>query len=233
MRLNNQINLNYYPNLFNVNNNETIYLKQNQENLNGFIYQYKYCPKTKKAHFTYVSKGIEAIFDIEADILKRTASPLIQALHRDDVGLIRYKFYESMNNLSKWNLDFRVYIPGKGIVYLRGQGNPKQLEDGSFLWNGYIRDITDMKNNETTNKTVISKIVHRNNELLSIANIVSYNIYLSYEEFKYLLKKSKKTENLEEKRKIISCLKEISKSFSKDKAYIDEIINTNLDFKEE
>jgi PAS domain S-box-containing protein len=52
---------------------------------------------------------------------------------------------ESMQTLDKWQADYRVVLPSKGIRWIRGEGDPVLLRDGTFLWTGYMRDITERK----------------------------------------------------------------------------------------
>ena len=49
----------------------------------------------------------------------------------------------SPGTLEPWHCVFRVVLPVRGLRWLEGDSVPERLGDGSILWHGYIRDITE------------------------------------------------------------------------------------------
>lgn len=124
---------------------EQIALQKLLEQTNGLIYQFQYFPDTNIYCFPFASKGIWNVYEITADQVKHDATPALNRLHHDDVIPVYEVMQQSMKTLKSWDHDFRVILPSKGERWLRGHGQPEKLDDGSYLWNGFINDITDQK----------------------------------------------------------------------------------------
>lgn len=109
------------------------------------MYQFEYNPKTNIYSFPYTSSGILQLYELSPNEVKKNASKALGRIHHEDVKIVFGLIQESMRTLDKWFSDFRVILPSKGIRWLRGEGSPELLENGNYLWNGFIQDTTDRK----------------------------------------------------------------------------------------
>ncbi len=235
MKLLKQVSTDYYPNLQKVKDIE--YSAESEErvkgvnfekllgDLSGLFYQFQHFPDINKSCFPFVSKGIEDIYEVNSEDLKTDASPVISRIHRKDIDKLRNIFYNSMENLSAWNIEYRVVLPIKGLRWLRGQGKPERLKDGSILWNGHIVDITDQKLQQELNLDTINKIEDQNSRLLNFAHIVSHNLRTHSGNFESLLEMTDDTENIDEKLEMISYLKKVSHGLSDTISHLNEIVD--------
>jgi len=194
-------------------------------NLNGFIYQLKYFPKTKQLSFPYVSSGLKNIYGISPEVLKRTASPILSKFYKGDFANVQHKLYASMINLSTFSVDYRLVLPNNDIKWLRTQAKPMRLDDGSFVWSGYVKDISHLRIDESSSFQVSRP--SKNGEILNLVKIISQNLNSNFEQFNTLYNKLAMSSCVDEKQKIISFLREISTKFTREKAYINEIIKVN------
>ncbi|HWU83712.1 MAG TPA: EAL domain-containing protein, partial [Rhodocyclaceae bacterium] len=55
----------------------------------------------------------------------------------------------SMRTLEPWHEEYRVILPSAGECWRSGTAQPLRQPDGSTLWHGYVRDITERKRNES------------------------------------------------------------------------------------
>ncbi len=117
------------------------------ENVPGIIYQYKLFPDGQGS-IPYASNGIKDIWEVEAKDVIEDATQAFDIIHPDDLNMVASSIQHSGETLNNWNIQYRVNLPKKGIRWLEGFSKPERLEDGTTLWNGYIRDITDRKNSE-------------------------------------------------------------------------------------
>ncbi|MDD2501724.1 MAG: histidine kinase dimerization/phospho-acceptor domain-containing protein, partial [Geobacter sp.] len=113
----------------------------------GMIYQFNLLPDDS-SFFPYVSDGIQNLYGIQPDAVKLTAQPFWDAIHPDDVAMVRNALHDSAVTLKPWELGFRIMSPEKGIQWHYGFARPEKLPDGSTLWHGFINDISSLKEME-------------------------------------------------------------------------------------
>lgn len=118
---------------------ETLY--KLTENIPGAIFQYRLYPDGR-AIFPYVSSGVEKLLELTPDEVLKDASVAFNRLHPDDFVAIQVRIEESAKTMTEWQFEYRMYLPSKGLRWIFGQAKPEKLEDGSILWHGYIKDIT-------------------------------------------------------------------------------------------
>ncbi len=110
----------------------------------GVIYQYRWFPDGKSC-FPFASEGIREIYEVSPDEVKNDATNAINRIHPDDLEKVIKSITESFENLTDWELEYRVKLPERGERWLKGRARPNKEEDGSVLWHGYISDITEQK----------------------------------------------------------------------------------------
>lgn len=113
----------------------------------GVIYQYQLWPDGHSS-FPYASEGMHAIYGLQPDDVVNDATPVFQRLHPDDLARISTSIAESAKNLTIWKDVYRVNLPDGKIIWVEGEASPERKSDGSTLWHGHIRDITERKQAE-------------------------------------------------------------------------------------
>jgi len=114
------------------------------EQVPGFFYLYH--QKTEdSACFPYASAGIRDIYELNPEDVKETIAPIASRIHEEDLSRVVQSIQESYHTLKKWEIDYRVLLPKKGLRWVRGRARPDKQEDGSVIGYGYITDITEEK----------------------------------------------------------------------------------------
>lgn len=98
------------------------------------------------------SGGIYDIYEVNADEVKEDGSKAFEVIHPDDYEEFIQSIYDSFENLSIWESQHRVLLSEKGLRWMEGTSTPEQLDDGSVIWHGNIKDITERKKKEEKNK---------------------------------------------------------------------------------
>ena len=114
------------------------------EQLPGMLYQFQQWPDGRVA-FPYASAGIEQIYFVSAEQVQQDASVVLQQIHPDDMQLLTDSINESFEQLTPWQLAYRVIRPDGTVCWLHGRSKPEKLPDDSVIWHGYIYDITQIK----------------------------------------------------------------------------------------
>ncbi|WP_375739828.1 diguanylate cyclase [Pseudomonas boanensis] len=110
----------------------------------GMVFQYRRQPDGT-SRFSYVSAGVQDIYGLTPEQLAGSAEALHAIIHPDDLPRYLASFEVSANDLTPWHLEYRVQLPGQGILWRQGDARPRGLEDGGVLWHGFITDITERK----------------------------------------------------------------------------------------
>jgi PAS domain S-box-containing protein len=153
--------------------NETINLINNLANeVPGVIYQYQLFPDGSSC-FPYSSKGMQEIYEVSSEEVKKDASKVFSRIYPDDLEYIKTTILESAKNQTDYKSEFRVILPKQGLRWRHCNAHPELLADGSTLWHGIITDITEQKKIEQEIKE--SKLEFENFfncalDLLSVAN---------------------------------------------------------------
>ncbi|MGM0370812.1 MAG: diguanylate cyclase domain-containing protein [Bacillota bacterium] len=113
----------------------------------GMMYQYQLFPDGTSC-FPYASEGIYEIYAVTPEEVMDDASKAFDSIHPDDYQQVVESINQSAENLTVWQEEYRVELPEKGVVWVEGNARPEKLSDGSVLWHGNIRDITERKQQE-------------------------------------------------------------------------------------
>jgi PAS domain S-box-containing protein len=122
-------------------------LQKLSEQVPGFIYQYQQWPDGRSS-FPYASEGIRVIYEVTPEEVRVSAEAVVGRLHPDDLEAVAESILRSVETLEPWRCEYRVRLPERGIRWLDGHAVPERLTDGSTIWHGYIRDVTDRKQTE-------------------------------------------------------------------------------------
>ena len=93
----------------------------------------------------YASRGLWDIFSLSPEQVRHDATPAFESVHPDDIARVTYSIQESARKLSVWRSQHRVVLPDGRTIWVEGEATPMVEPDGSILWYGYIRDITEQK----------------------------------------------------------------------------------------
>lgn len=112
------------------------------------IFQFIIAPDNTYS-FPFLSKEVYEVF--EFSVVENSADlkrHVYESIHEAD----QYSFLQSLvfsqKNLVKWQQEFRVLIPNKGLRWFKVSSKPELLADGSVAFYGRISDITTLKNQE-------------------------------------------------------------------------------------
>ena len=119
-------------------------LQKLSEQVPGFIYQYQQWPDGRSC-FPYASEGIRDIYEVTPDEVRGSAATVFARLHSDDLDAVAESIRRSLETLEPWGCEYRVVLPTRGLRWLDGHAAPERMPDGSTIWHGYIRDVTDRK----------------------------------------------------------------------------------------
>jgi PAS domain S-box-containing protein len=134
-------------------------LKRVADRIPGMICQYRVYPD-RTASFPYASDAIETLFGVTADMVKDDASPLLSSIHKDDQHLLTKAIMRSAFRQSLLELEFRVITKEGKTLWYRCNGISSKLEDGSYLWHGFVTDYTVHKKLEVVKDEFISMVSH-------------------------------------------------------------------------
>lgn len=112
--------------------------------LHGMIYQFR-MKSDKSTSIPYSSEHIIELFALTPDEVKQDASALLTRIDARDYERFILAGRQSAEQLSPWQCEFRVRLPNGQVRWLFGNSSPELEPDGSILWTGYIKDITENK----------------------------------------------------------------------------------------
>lgn len=112
------------------------------------IFQFK-IEKDNTYSMPFVSHSAMEIYGFEKDYLEHDAGVVItDRILKEDVKGFLKSVLKSRDTLTRWNHEYRVLLPKKGIRWLKGSAKPEALEDGSVVFYGRIADVTANKEQE-------------------------------------------------------------------------------------
>ncbi|WP_299438684.1 PAS domain-containing sensor histidine kinase [uncultured Aquimarina sp.] len=216
--------------------NEQAELQSLLEHTDELIYQFRYFPDKKKYTLPFASSGLWNIYEVMPDEVKYDARPVISRMHKDDFKAVYNIVNKSMKTLESWSYDFRVVLPSKGVRWLRGHGQPVQLTDGSFLWNGFVMDITSQKEKEEEVKKTFDIVKAQNKRLINFAHIATHNLRSHSNNLAILLELAEEEKDPVEKTEIMGHVKRVSGELSNTMVHLNEIVmvqtNVNQELKQ-
>jgi diguanylate cyclase (GGDEF)-like protein/PAS domain S-box-containing protein len=98
--------------------------------------------------FPYIGPTVKELWGIDAEALMRDASLIWQAANPEDVARVNMGIEAAVRGQAPWHDEFRIRHPEKGEIWVEGASKPYRQQDGSFIWYGYLHDITAGKHAE-------------------------------------------------------------------------------------
>lgn len=114
------------------------------DNAPGFLYQFRRSPGGSYS-FPYVSHGVREMLGVSRETAEQDAHAVLERIHPDDQERFYRSLDESVDKLSVWQMVFRIQPPDSEPIWVEGHSTPERQDDGSILWHGSIRDVTDRK----------------------------------------------------------------------------------------
>ncbi|SEA96676.1 PAS domain-containing protein [Marinobacterium iners] len=117
------------------------------ENVPGVLYQYRLFPDGS-SYFPFATANIRDVYGVFPEQVAKDARIVLERLHPDDAERVATSIGESADRLTVWEEQYRYNHPETGERWLEGRATPERMADGSIIWNGYIYDITERKQQE-------------------------------------------------------------------------------------
>ena len=111
-------------------------------NVPGLVYQYRQ-ERDGIVSFPFVSNGAKNLYGLSPAEIQARPELMFNAVHPDD----REQFHASMaaaaRSQAPWRWTGRIVV-GDAIKWIEGCARPQQLHDGAIVWDGLLRDITEV-----------------------------------------------------------------------------------------
>ncbi|MDR5897572.1 PhnD/SsuA/transferrin family substrate-binding protein [Halomonas vilamensis] len=143
--------------------------------LPGMLYQFWQHPDGRSA-FPYASAGIEDLYGISPEDVQTDASPLFDVIVPEDVPAMITSIATSAANLTTWRHTCRINHPDGHQLWVQGISTPERLDDGSTLWHGYLRDVTDEHDTQQQLEQYRESLERSNKELEHFAYAASHDL---------------------------------------------------------
>jgi len=156
-------------------------LKQIASHIPGVIYQFRMRPDGT-SHFPYSSERLREISGVSPEEVREDAAKIFSVIHPDDLDRVYQSILESAEHLIPWYCEYQVCLPDGRLLWLLGNSTPQRKPDGSTIWHGYIRNITDSKTTELALRTSENKfrsIIENLNDMVYIINSDATFSYVS------------------------------------------------------
>lgn len=121
--------------------------KEIAQHIPGAIYQFRMRPDGTY-HFPYASEGMREVHNASPEELREDASKVFTVIHPEDLDRVHQSIIKSTSELSPWFCEYRVCLPDGRMLWLMGHSTPQREPDGSIIWHGYIRNISERKQAE-------------------------------------------------------------------------------------
>lgn len=119
-------------------------LQQIADHVPGMFFQAE-MPKKGRMFLSYASEGIADIFGLYPNDIELHTLDLLGTIHKDDRSALNASIQQSAAKLSRWQHEFRVVHPVKGLIWVGGNARPQRHDDNSTLWHGVLSDVSQRK----------------------------------------------------------------------------------------
>ncbi len=125
----------------------------------GMIYQF-----IRKPDGTYcvpfTTEAIRDLFGCSPEDVREDFSTIRKVVLPEDLDRFIASIESSAEQMTTWECEYRVQVPGQPLKWLFGRSTPEKHEDGSIIWHGFNADITDLKNIEFQREAAIRELRH-------------------------------------------------------------------------
>lgn len=106
------------------------------------------CEINRKGDFSFpfISKEIERLgIGLDIDLFYNQVESIFNLIYKEDLPKTIQAIEVAQRKRLSWNVEFRVITKDGSLKWINGVGVHERTRDGSYLWNGYLEDITDKK----------------------------------------------------------------------------------------
>ncbi len=129
-------------------------IKRNEERISnlansipGALLQYKINTDGSE-ELPYISDQVIELWEVPKKQALKNVNKLWAPVLPEDLPGMQNSIRVSMEKMAFWDHEWRIKTKSGKIKWLNGRGIPKKLEDGSYLWDTLILDITKQKHTE-------------------------------------------------------------------------------------
>jgi PAS domain S-box-containing protein len=105
----------------------------------------------------FATQAITEIYGLTPEEVREDFSPIAALIHPDDRGKMMEDIAESARTMTPWRGLFRARHPQRGETWIEGHSVPSREPDGSILWHGFVRDVTQHKRLEQERESALAK----------------------------------------------------------------------------
>lgn len=117
-------------------------------NIPGVIYQA--CLKQDGGvQFPYVSEAVNEIYELSPEDVMASPVQIFTRTHPDDREALIESVQLSAQTMQTWTHEYRIVTPKKGLRWVHGTARPERQTDGSILWHGFLKDVTEQNSLNT------------------------------------------------------------------------------------
>ncbi|MBN2885307.1 MAG: EAL domain-containing protein [Chromatiaceae bacterium] len=110
--------------------------------LPGMLYQYQQWPDGRHC-FPFASANIALLFGVTPAEAARDASAVFRRIKPDDIERVMASTARAAQSLSTWREVTQVRGGDGKLRWIEAESSPEPQSDGSLLWHGYARDISE------------------------------------------------------------------------------------------
>ena len=146
----------------------------------GVLLKYKLNPDYTD-ELLYISDAVKELWGVEKQEAMANVSALWAQIHPDDVSKMQESIMNSAQNLSFWDIEYRLVAKNGETRWVNGRGFPHKESDGSVVWNTLIIDLTRLKQAESSLQlaleqkgTLLRELHHRIKNNLQLISSIFY-----------------------------------------------------------
>jgi PAS domain S-box-containing protein len=113
----------------------------------GMLYQFKIRPDGSYC-VPFTTEAIRDIYGCSPEDVRDDFSPIARVIHPDDLPRITAAIETAMKDMTPFQVEYRVLLPGQPLHWIWAHSLPEKLPDGSILFNGFNADISERKHAE-------------------------------------------------------------------------------------
>ncbi len=114
------------------------------ENLPGVSYQFK-LSKKGEVMYTYISGAVKSIYEVTPEQVYVDGYILYNMISEDTISQFDSDLKESFNKITYFTNEHKITTPSGIKKHILILAKPEKQPDGSVVWYGYNKDITDRK----------------------------------------------------------------------------------------
>lgn len=154
-----------------VKNNER--LDHITKNIPGAIYAFR-LTQDGGFHVPYISGSIEDLSGVNAELIKSDFKEVISRIHPDDIPALFESVRSSAKRMCAWHSEFRIKNREDKWIWIQADSTPQRATDGSIVWYGHIRDVTEYKHSQASlrqREAYLSAVIENQNGFIWLKDL--------------------------------------------------------------